>query len=203
MAEHASRIGIDRPAGEVFAFLSDIGHMPDYLPTVHEASPQGESHEGEGRVVVAGEANGRPYRSDGWLRLDRAAGRMEWGSDGENDYRGEMRVTPRGDRACEVEVHLHLTPRPMLERQLTAQTGNAEYSVQEGVEAALASIKALCEGTGGKRATSAEGPRRGADEPTGAVEPRSGGRQAHPDDDRLLRDSRPFGRSGTMNPDTT
>jgi uncharacterized membrane protein len=192
MAEHASRIGIDRPAGEVFAFLSDIGHMPSYLPTVHEASSQGD-----GRVVVAGEANGRPYRSDGWLRLDRAAQRMEWGSDGENDYRGEMRVTPRGDRACEVEVHLHLTPKPMLERQLTAQTGNAEHSVQEGVEAALASIKALCEGTGGKRATSAEAPAA-----TGAVDPRSGGRQAHPDDDRLLRDSRPFGRSGTMNPDT-
>lgn len=201
MGEFASRIEIDRPAAEVFAFVADIRNMPAYLPTVRGADAQGE-----GRVVVEGEANGIPYRSDGWFRADASARRMEWGSDGENDYRGELLVEEAGGgQRARIELRLHLTPRPELERRLTAQTGSADSSVQEGIDAALASIKAHCEGTGGKHRTTAEHAQPGQapdDAPKGAVEPRSGGREGKPDDDRMLRDSRGFGRSGTMNPDT-
>ena len=34
MGEYIGRIEIARPPAEVFAFLSDLGNMPRYLPTV-------------------------------------------------------------------------------------------------------------------------------------------------------------------------
>ena len=201
MGDYTSRIDIGRPAEEVFAFVSDIRNMPRYLPTVRGAAPQ----QGE-RVMVEGEANGRAYRSDGWFKVDPAARSMSWGSDGETDYHGEMRVAGADGRA-RVELRVHLNPRPDLERNLQAQTGDAGASVQEGLDAALRSIKAECEGTGGKQPTSADDGRGTAaatatagDETTGAT-PRFSGPEAKPGDDAMLRDSRPFGHSATMNPD--
>lgn len=192
MGDYISRTGIDRSAGEVFAFVSDIRNMPRYLPTVRQAAPKGE-----GRVVAEGEANGHACRSDGWMRLDRAATTMARGSDGETDYRGEMRIADSGDGRARAELRVHLTPKPGLARSLRAQTtGDADTSVQEGPDAALRSIRNHCEGRGGKESASAgrgEGATRG-------VTLRSGGRQSRPDDDSRLADSRAYGSSATMNP---
>jgi hypothetical protein len=43
---------IEAPAGEVFAWLSDVGNLPGYLPPVTDASIEGPS---------AGGVPGRPY----------------------------------------------------------------------------------------------------------------------------------------------
>ncbi len=103
MAEYTDRIDVAASADAVFAFVSDIENLPKYLPTVHHAHPQGNE-----RVEVEGEANGHPYNSDGWFKVDQAARTMTWGSDGENDYSGKMKVTGDGSRAqveCSLQVH--------------------------------------------------------------------------------------------------
>jgi hypothetical protein len=184
MGDYTRDVEIHRPADEVLAYVSDIWNMPGYLPTVRIAAPQGE-----GRVVVEGEVDGHHYRSDGWLDLDMMARMMRWGSDGERDYRGEMRLHDLGGGRTRLELRLHLVPTPEEGRRFARQSGDGDAgaTIERGMDAALRAIKAQCEATAPDR--------------TEGVELRSGGWQAKPDDDRLLGDSRAYGgSSATMNP---
>ena len=106
MAEYSDRIDVAAPADAVFAFISDIGNLPKYLPTVHGAHAHGTD-----RVEVDGTANGHQYASTGWLKSDPATRLMSWGSDGENDYAGKMTVQGRSS-ASQVECTLASRPRP-------------------------------------------------------------------------------------------
>lgn len=150
MSEYNHRVTIERPANEVFQFVSKPENMPRYLPTVHDATSLGED-----RVVVAGKAAGHPYRNDGWFEVDETSRTMKWGSDGENRYRGDLRVEDLGDR-CEVAVHLSFEPRPDQEKAFQAQMGSRDRVIDEGLEDALESIRNICEGTGGKVPNQAE-----------------------------------------------
>jgi len=144
MAEYEHTLLVNASPDDVFDYISDVRNMPNYLPTTHHAESQGA-----GRVRVQGEVRGRTYDSDGWLRLDRTEHRMEWGSDGENQYSGWMEV--EGDASgSAVTVHLSFEPRPDQARQFEQQSGDADATIQQGLEAALQSIKAQCEGQGVK-----------------------------------------------------
>ena len=144
MAEYEQTIVVKASPDAVFDFIADIRNMPRYLPTTHHAEAQGT-----GRVRVQGEVRGRTYDSDGWLRLDRTEHRMEWGSDGENQYSGWMEI--EGDAAESLlTVHLSFVPKRHQEMQMEQQTGDTDTTIQQGLEAALRSIKAQCEGTGAK-----------------------------------------------------
>ena len=144
MAEYEHTIVVNASADTVFDYVSDVRNMPRYLPTTHQAESQGPD-----RVRVQGEVRGRAYDSDGWLRLDRTEHRMEWGSDGENQYSGWMEV--EGDEGgSAVTVHLSFVPRRHQEVQFEQQTGDVDATIQQGLEAALRSIKSQCEGSGTK-----------------------------------------------------
>jgi uncharacterized membrane protein len=145
MSDYRQALRVEANADEVFAFVSDVGNLPDYLPTVRHAEAQG----GE-RVRVTGDASGHEYDSDGFFRVDAGRRRMAWGSDGENEYRGSLEVAAAGDGACDVRVSLSFTPRPDQARQFEAQAGDRDRAIRQGIETALASIKNICEGRGGK-----------------------------------------------------
>ncbi len=150
MAEYSDRIDVAAPADAVFTFVSDIENLPKYLPTVHHAHPQ----TGE-RVEVDGEANGHPYHSDGWFKVDEAARTMTWGSDGENDYSGRMSVTGDGSKS-EVECSLKFTPSEGIKDSMDKNQGGPSAAMTDGLRASLQSIKQICEGTGGKQHSTAE-----------------------------------------------
>ena len=150
MAEYTDRIDVAAPADAVFTFVSDIENLPKYLPTVHHAHPQ----TGE-RVEVDGEANGHPYHSDGWFKVDEAARTMTWGSDGENDYSGRMSVTGDGSKS-EVECSLKFTPSEGIKDSMDKNQGGPSAAMTDGLRASLQSIKQICEGTGGKQHSTAE-----------------------------------------------
>lgn len=138
--EHSTQINAD--PDDVFAFISDVDNLPQYLPTVQHAMPQPRD-----RIRVQGEASGRPYDSDGFFQVDKAQRRMRWGSDGDNEYRGSMEVTEaESDASATVTVHLSFEPRPDMARAFERQSGDRDQTIQEGLEAALRSIKRLCEG---------------------------------------------------------
>jgi uncharacterized membrane protein len=144
-------IAVDCDADQVFAFVSDPENMPRYLPTVHHAHPQGEE-----RVEVEGEAAGHPYHSDGWLKLDQGAKRMAWGSDGENQYRGELEVVEDGGKSL-ITVTLHFQPRPDQQAQFAQQAGRPNAAIDEGIRKALESIRNHCETPGAKTPTKESG----------------------------------------------
>lgn len=150
MAEYTDRVDVAAPANDVFRFVSDIGNLPKYLPTVHHA--QSHPHQ---RVEVDGKANGHAYQSEGWFKVDQAARTMTWGSDGSNNYSGKMAVLEEGS-ISKVECSLHFTPTAEIKESMDRHQGGPSAAMTDGLRASLASIKAICEGTGGKQPSTAE-----------------------------------------------
>lgn len=136
------------PADSIFDFISDVRNVPQYLPTVKSAQPQ----QGE-RIRTQGQAGDRSYDSDGHFRVDKQARRLEWGSDGENDYRGWLEVHGKGDSQSQVKVHIHYSPKPETLQRMVERSPNHSFEsvMNEGISKTLESIKQICEGKGGKQ----------------------------------------------------
>lgn len=145
MGEYEEKLTMSAGPDEVFDFVADIRNLPKYLPTTKDAQSQGPE-----RVRVQGEAQGHRYDSDGYLRPDRGARRMEWGAD-EGYYSGWMQVAPNGG-GSDVTVHISLRGHPP-----GADGGDAPApeQVQEGLRKGLESIRNHVEGRGGKEEPSA------------------------------------------------
>jgi hypothetical protein len=67
-----------------------------------EAEPTG----GE-TVHVEADVHGDHVEGDAWVRSDPAARRLEWGAEGPDDYRGELRVDEVEPGSCRITVSLH------------------------------------------------------------------------------------------------
>ena len=141
MGEYEHTTIVNSKPQQVFDFISDVNNLARYLPTVKNAMPQGSD-----RVRVQGEAAGHPYDSDGSYHVYKDRKRMEWGSDGENQYSGwlEVKDNERGASAS-VTVHLSFEPRPELAHQYEQQSGDRDRTINEGLKNALQSVKNLCE----------------------------------------------------------
>ena len=150
MSHYSSELKVAADPDQVFDYVKKPENMPKYLPTVH-----GAHDEGAGRVAVDGEAAGHAYHSDGWFKIDDAARTMSWGSDGENEYSGSLTVRAHEDHS-HLEVRLDFKPNPGQEKAFEAQTGSRDETVQNGLDAALRSIKNEVEGHGGKVPTPAD-----------------------------------------------
>lgn len=145
MKEYEQTRRIQAAPDAVFGFVSDVENLPDYLPTVSNATIEhGES------IRVQGEADGHHYDDTGFFHIDKPKQRMEWGSDGDSNYGGWLEV--RGDAnaaVSEVTVHIKFDPKPELARQMEKQ-GGRDQAINEGIKNALTSIQNHCEGKGGK-----------------------------------------------------
>ena len=82
MAQYEQSQTVEAPPDEVFAWLSDAGNLPKYLPPVTDASADGPSAEGvPGRLIrttleYPGE-EGRTFDAEGYLAVDEGERRME------------------------------------------------------------------------------------------------------------------------------
>lgn len=140
-------IRVAAPVDDVFTYLADVRNVPQYLPTVKHAEPQ----QGD-RIHTQGQVGEHSYDSDGHFRIDHQNHRIEWGSDGENDYRGRMEVQGDGDSECTVRVYLHYAPPAEMAQRMAEQSpGHSfEAAMNEGIGKTLESIRRNCEGEGGK-----------------------------------------------------
>lgn len=143
--EYEERLSMRASPDQVFDFVADVRNLPRYLPTTKDAQAQGEE-----RVRVQGEAQGHRYDSDGYLRRNADANRLEWGAD-EGYYSGWLQARPDGD-GSEVTVHISLRGHPPGADQSDAP---APEQVQEGLRKGLESIRNQVEGRGGKEEPSA------------------------------------------------
>jgi uncharacterized membrane protein len=146
MGEYEQTLTVQAPSDRVLGFVADIRNMPSYLPTTKSAESQGQD-----RVRVQGEAQGHPYDSDGFLRRDPAAKRLEWGAD-EGYYSGWLQVQDAGAGASTVTVHISLRGHPPGANPSHAPT---DEQIDEGLVKGLRSIQNHLEGRGGKEEPSA------------------------------------------------
>lgn len=145
--EFEQSITVAASADAIFEFISNVKNVPQYLPTVKNAQPQ----QGE-RIRTQGQVGDRSYDSDGHFRVDKQAHRLEWGSDGENDYRGWLEVQGDGGSQSQVKVHIHYSPKPEVLQGMVERSPDHSFEsvMNEGISKTLESIKRICEGKGGK-----------------------------------------------------
>jgi uncharacterized protein YndB with AHSA1/START domain len=109
MSDYTESIFIERPAERVFAYLSDVSTIPEYMPRLSRAEPRGD-----GVVEVTAHpmiAPGRQVTVEGtaWTKVGDDSRTFSWGSHGgRHDYRGEFEVEAL-ERGCLLTVRLHTT----------------------------------------------------------------------------------------------
>ncbi len=144
MGEYQQSARIQATADEVFLYVSSYENLPMFLPTLRSVSPQ----EGD-RVEMRGEVNGHAYEDTGYVRVDCHRRRMDWGSDGDSQYSGWLEIAHGADDSAEVTVHLSFGA-DSAEGAIQRQTGDREAAINDGIRAALESIRNQVEGRGGK-----------------------------------------------------
>ena len=150
MSEYEQSQGVDAPPDEVFAWLSDVGNLPAYLPPVTDASIEGPSSEGSPgrrvRTTLQYPGGDGSFDAEGYLTVDEGQRRMEWGAEAGRDYSGWLTVSESGG-GSEVTVHLSLGERSV-EGEMQAPEG--ENPLVRGVTETLESIRRQIEEGSGK-----------------------------------------------------
>jgi uncharacterized protein YndB with AHSA1/START domain len=100
MAEIDGSRAFDVTADALWGVVADPARLADWVPTMRLARPSGTDE-----VHVEGESHGHPYSLDSLLRTDESDRRLDWGAEGDDGYRGSLRITERPSGS---EVHLHV-----------------------------------------------------------------------------------------------
>ena len=129
MADFQATTTVDADENALFDYLSQVSNLPHYFARMTSAEP-GDGHEVH---TTAQMPNGQRVEGDAWFTVDPDARRIEWGSEGANDYHGSIEVNGTTTGA-DVRAQLHTT---------RVDDGNSE--VQQGLEEALATVKRLVE----------------------------------------------------------
>ena len=152
--EYEQSQAIDAPPEEVFAWLSDVGNLPKYLPPVVDSRVEGPSAEGvPGQRIRAsleypGEGGGT-FDAEGYLSVNEVERRMEWGAEAGRDYSGWLAVGNHGEGGSEVVVHLSFGERSA-GPEIEERAPEGRDPLAEGVSATLESIRRQIEEGSGK-----------------------------------------------------
>ncbi len=92
----------------LYAYLADVDNLPEYMPRITEAHAVdgGEAVDVTARIDPEGEPE-KTVRGEAWLRVREQGRRLEWGSEGPNDYHGELDVDAGEDGGSRLTVRLH------------------------------------------------------------------------------------------------
>ncbi|WP_460957902.1 SRPBCC family protein [Parasphingorhabdus pacifica] len=128
MGDYQHSATVQAEPGALFDYLTDVRMLPEYFEGMTTAESAGA-----GAVRVVAEVEGQRREGEAWIRQDTQARTMQWGSEGANNYRGELAVTEDGGGQCTVTVTLH--------------TQRADGpGIRAGLEQTLANIKRRVEG---------------------------------------------------------
>ncbi|WP_175454962.1 SRPBCC family protein [Actinopolyspora saharensis] len=113
---------------ELFDYLADVNNLPKYFEGMVSAESTGSR-----AVHVVSQVEGQRREGEAWMETDTQARTMRWGTEGPNQYHGELDVTDAGDGQATVTVTLH--------------TERADGpGIRAGLEQTLATIKRQVEG---------------------------------------------------------
>src|SRR5579862_1106211 len=132
MAEIDGSRAFDVTADAVWAVVADPARLADWVPTMRRARPSGTDE-----VHVEGESHGHPYSLDSLLRTDESDRRLDWGAEGDDGYRGSLRITERPSGS---EVHLHVA---IPDDRLGPSPDHAAAEIRRGMDEAFDRLASL------------------------------------------------------------
>jgi Polyketide cyclase / dehydrase and lipid transport len=132
MADIDGSRAFDVTADAVWAVVADPARLADWVPTMRLAQSSGEDE-----VHVEGESHGHPYSLDSLLRIDESGRRLHWGAEGDDGYRGSLRVVTRPPGS---EVHLHVA---VPDDRLGPSPDSAAAEIRRGIDEAFDRLAGL------------------------------------------------------------
>ncbi len=128
MGDYERSTTVNAARDDLFEYLSTLDNLPQYMDSLTSAR-----HVQGREIEVTAEVDGKPVAGDAWFSIDADRRALSWGSEGPNDYKGELQVTG-DDSTSEVIVRLH-----------TVHDVPAE-KIEGGMDETLANVKELVEG---------------------------------------------------------
>jgi carbon monoxide dehydrogenase subunit G len=118
-------------ADAVFAFLRRVDNLPRYFPRITAAERTGDETVDVTAVIAPPGEDEHTVSSEAWFRVDEERRQLEWGSEGPDDYQGDLEVTgsPEESRVS-----------------LTLHTEADHPGIQESLEETLDTVARLVEG---------------------------------------------------------
>jgi uncharacterized membrane protein len=126
MADFVANTDVAAPAAQLFDYLSQVQNLPNYFDRMTSVTDNGD-----GTIAATADLGDRTVEGEAWFNVDEDAQALSWGSEGPNNYSGELRVTGN-EASSKVEVTLH-----------TERAGGPE--IQQGLERTVAAIKTIVE----------------------------------------------------------
>jgi carbon monoxide dehydrogenase subunit G len=118
-------------ADAVFAFLRRVDNLPRYFPRITAAERTGDETVDVTAVIDPPDEDEQTVSSEAWFRVDEERRQIEWGSEGPNDYQGDLEVTGTAEES-RVSLTLH--------------TEADHPGIQESLEETLDTVARLVEG---------------------------------------------------------
>ncbi|MGB3258057.1 MAG: SRPBCC family protein [Ornithinimicrobium sp.] len=125
MSTHTSTVQIDLPAARLWAYLSDVENLPDYLPQMSSAHRTGGDTVNVTAQINPSDQPAREVEGEAWFTVKEEGRTLTWGSKGPNNYEGQLDIDAVSDSACELTVRINS------ER---AQSDDVEAGVQRTAE---------------------------------------------------------------------
>lgn len=127
MPDYQRSAKVKASADALFDYLSDIRNLPKYFDRMTSARSAGPDE-----IYSTANVNGKEVEGKAKFHVDTTAKKLQWSSEGENDYHGELEVTGDGN-ASEVAVKLHTknTHKQRIEEGLQKTLDNIVRLVEE------------------------------------------------------------------------
>jgi uncharacterized membrane protein len=105
MPEYEQSGTVTTPPDQLFAYLSDVHHLPEYFPHMTSAEPAAGPADDPDAVTVSADVHGEKQQAQAWFHVDADERRIEWGSQS-GPYHGWMQVDGVEGGSL-VTIHLH------------------------------------------------------------------------------------------------
>jgi uncharacterized membrane protein len=132
MGDHERSTTVHADADALFDYLSDVNNLPSYFAAMRSAEPAG----GDAVHTVA-VVEGNRVEGEAWFTADAEARSIRWGSEGPNNYSGELAVTgaPDGSQVT-VTLHTEHGDGEQIGQGLDETLAHIKRNVEEGADAA-------------------------------------------------------------------
>lgn len=107
MPTYSRETHLDIDEATAYAYLSDVTNLPTYFPQMTSARPTSGDEVETSAVVEQPGQEPRTEHGTAWFKADDSAKKVSWGSEGTNDYHGELDFDDDGESACTVRLSLH------------------------------------------------------------------------------------------------
>jgi uncharacterized membrane protein len=133
MGDYDDSITVEVSPSRLFGYLADVRHLPDYMPRLTSAKPEGGD-----RVAVTAHINPenapeQDVEGEAWVHVIEDGKTLEWGAPGPHDYHGRLHVTSAdsGDRSTlRVELHTERAEGSQIDHGLTETLQGIKNAVE-------------------------------------------------------------------------